>query len=365
MQEQQILEAPAKLVEFNAVEAGLAELRTDLAGVQFDVTTTAGDKAARAARQRCVSIRTSADSAYSDWNKPMLEKQRAMRTRLGEIKDAVKEVEDPIDAQIKAEEKRKADEKAEREAAEAAKRQQIQTSIDAMKNIPVSLVNGSSHAISAAITHLNGVEVKLDVYGDRAGEAEVAKQNALSQLHEMHAAAVNHEAEQAQIAAERAELQRQRDEQAGRDAEAKATADAEEAARQEAIAKQRAELKAQQDAIDKQRQELVDAQATAERKEQERLAAIEAEKQAKIDAEAKAAKIKADAEAAAAKKKADEEAAEAARRERVEFEKNGPGAQAIIEILAHHYTVQQSSVIKWLIAMDLNDGATAQKKEAA
>lgn len=365
MNKQEILDAPSKLVEYSAVEAGLTELRKDLAGVQFDVTTTEGNKAARAARSRCVSIRTSADAAYSDWNKPMLEKQRAMRGKLAEIKDAVKEVEEPIDAQIKAEEQRKAEEKAERDRIEAERRKAIDERVWMIGQFTVQSVGLSSVKIAAMIETLRAEEITLDEYGDRAGEAEIAKRNTLAQLEEMHTAALAHEAEQAKMAAERAELQRQREEQAKRDAEAKAKADAEEAARKAEIAKQEAKLKAQQDAIDRQKQELADAQAAAERKEQARLAAIEAEAQAKRDAEAKAAKDKADAEAAAAQKKADEDAAEAARRERVQFEQNGPGDAAIIETLALHYRVHESTVVSWLVAMDLEAASKELLKEFA
>lgn len=365
MSKQEILDAPVKLVEYHAVEAGLAGLRKDLAGVQFDVTTTEGNKAARAARQRCVSIRTSADAAYSDWNKPMLDKQRAMRAKLAEIKDAVKEVEEPIDAQIKAEEQRKAEEKAKREAEESARQKALQDRIDAIKFAPSVCAGQNSEALAGAIKGLQATEITLDEYGDRAGEAEIAKRNALAQMEEIHTAALAHEAEQAKMAAERAELQRQREEQAKRDAEAKAKADAEEAARKAEIAKQEAELKAQQDAIDRQKQELADAQAAAERKEQARLAAIEAEAQATRDAEAKAAKDKADAEAAAAQKKADDDAAEAARRERIQFEKNGPGDAAIIETLALHYRVHESTVVSWLVAMDMEAASKELLKEFA
>lgn len=44
----ELIEGPetTALTEYSAVEAGLAMLRTDLSGVQFDVTTTSGDKAA-------------------------------------------------------------------------------------------------------------------------------------------------------------------------------------------------------------------------------------------------------------------------------------------------------------------------------
>lgn len=354
MTKQEILDAPVKLVEYGIVETGLAELRKDLAGVQFDVTTTEGNKAARAARQRCVSIRTSADTAYSDWNKPMLEKQRAMRAKLGEIKEAVKEVEEPIDAQIKAEEQRKAEEKAKREAEAAAQQKELQDRIDAIKFASSLCAGQNSEALAGAIKGLQATSITLDEYGGRAGEAEVAKRNALAQLEEMHAAAVAHEAEQAKLAKERAKLAEQQAEQKRRDAEAQEKADA-----------RAAELQAQQDAIDKQKQDLIDAQEAADRKEQQRLDAIEAEAQAKRDAEAKAAQEKADAAAAAAQKKAADEAAETARRERVQFEKNGPGADAIIETLALHYRVHESTVVSWLVAMDLEAASKELLKEFA
>lgn len=353
MSKQQILDAPVKLVEFGLVEAGLAELRKELAGVQFDVATTEGNKAARAARQRCVSIRTSADTAYGDWNKPMLDKQRMMRAKLTEIKNSVKEIEDPIDAQIKAEEKRKADEKAERERIEAERRAAIQSDIDDIKNMAITNVGKPSAVLAAAVEACHDIEITLERFSDRAGEAEITKQQTLAQLQQMHEAALAHESEQEKLATERAELERLRKEQEQRDAEARAIAAKQEAERQAAITKQQAELKAQQDEIDRQKKELADAQAAAELKEQQRLAAIEAKAQAKRDAEAKAAKDKADAEAA-----------EVARRERVQFEENGPGQEAIIQTLAQHYQVSEGAVIKWLSSMSFSGTTLAQTQES-
>lgn len=332
MTEQQILDAPAKLAEYTAVEAGLAELRQDLAGVQFDVNTTEGNKAARAARQRCVSIRTSADAAYSNWNKPMLEKQRAMRDKLNYIKEAVKEVEEPIDEQIKEHERIKAAEKAERERVEAEKQKTLQSRIDAIKYAPTECAGRSSALISEAIVKLQTVEVSLDEYGDRAGEAEVAKVTALAQLEDLRTAALSHEVEQEKLAAERAELQRQREEQARLDAEAKAKAEAEDLARKKEIEKQQAELRAQQDEIDRQKREIEAAREASEKAEKERLSKIAAEEQAKQQAKAE----------------------EDARRQHALFEQNGPGDAAIIETLALHYRVHESTVISWLAAMNLD-----------
>lgn len=365
MSEQEILDAPVRLVEYDAIQTGLAQLRKDLVGVQFDVTTTDGNKAARAARQRCVSIRTAADDAYADWNKPMLEKQRAMRAKLGEIKESVKEIEDPIDEQIKAEEKRKAEEKARREAEEAAKQKALQDNIDAIKFTPSLCAGQDSTAIAGAILGLTNAAITLDEYGERAGEAQIAKQQALEKLAEMQAAAQAHEAEQDRIAQERAALERQRQEQEEREAQARAKAEAEDAKRQAEYERQQEELRAQQAEIERQRREIEEKQAEAQRKEQARLDAIAAEEQAKRDAQAKAEREKAEAQAAAAKKKADEQAAETARRERVQFEQNGPGDAAIIQTLTLHFQVHESSVIRWLLAMDLEHAEQELSKEPA
>lgn len=331
----------SKLVEFDAVEAGLAALRDKYAGVQFDVTSTEGNKAAREARSTCVSIRTSADKAYQDWNKPMLEKQRAMRNRLAEIKDAVKEVEEPIDAQIKTEEKRKAEEKAERERIEAEKQKAIQDKIDAIKFSPSVCAGQSSTALVGAIHGLTITEITLEGYGDRAGEAEIEKQLALTRLETMLEAAKKQEAEQVKLAAERAELERQRKEQETREAEVRAKAAEEEAKRQAEIEKQQAELRAQQAEIERQRREIEETKAAADKVERDRLAKIETEKQAKAEVEA----------------------TEIARLEQIQFEEKGPGAHAIIEVLALHYRAHEITVIKWLMNIDFKAAEKELSKE--
>ena len=50
--------APSAVVEYSATEAALADLRSRYQNVVFDVATTKGDKAARAARLELVTLRT-------------------------------------------------------------------------------------------------------------------------------------------------------------------------------------------------------------------------------------------------------------------------------------------------------------------
>lgn len=373
----EILDAPAAIVEFNAVQKGLAELRQELAGVQFDVTTTAGDKAARAARARCVSIRTSADAAYEGWNKPMLAKQREMRAILAKIKDEVKAVEEPIDAQIKAEEARKAEIKAAKEAAELARQKLIQDRITALHAFPMQAFNKDAAGIAQALARVAELPITTELFEHRAGEAMQLHAEVMAKLEQMHGAALAQEQEAARLAAERAELERQRLEQeaaaaAARKAEderlAKERAELEEQqrrlqaerdaenARQEAARAEQARkdaeaaaalkrqqdeaaatLRAQQEEIDRQRRELEEQQAAARRAEQER---AEAEARAQQEKEAAAR-----AEAEAAER---ERLAEQARREEAEFLANGPGNAEIVIVLTQHYGVEISDVLNWL-----------------
>jgi len=344
----EILDAPAAIIEFNAVQKGLAELRQDLAGVQFDVTTTAGDKAARAARARCVSIRTSADAAYEGWNKPMLTKQREMRAILAGIKEEVKAVEEPIDAQIKAEEQRKAEIKAAKEAAELARQKLIQERLDHIRDFASSAAGLPSAKIAAMRETLAEFPLTTELYEHRAGEAMQLHAEVVAKLEQMHGAALAQEQEAARLAEERAALERQRQEQeaaaaAARKAEderlAKERAELEEQqrrlqaerdaenARQEAARAEQARkdaaaaaelkrqqdeaaavLRAQQEEIDRQRREFEAQQAAARRAEQEK---AEAESRAQQEKEAAA---RAEAEAAE-RARIEREAAERAERQ--------------------------------------------------
>lgn len=377
----EVLDAPAALAEFNPVQKGLAELRKELKGVQFDVTTTAGDKAARAARSRCVSIRTSADAAYEGWNKPMLAKQREMRAILAKIKDEVKAIEEPIDAQIKAEEQRRAEIKAAKEAAELARQQAIQERLDHIRDFATSAAGLSSAKIAAMRETLAEFPLTTELYEHRAGEAMQLHAEVMSKLEQMHDAALAQEQEAERLAAERAELERQRLEQeaaAQRQREAEAAQLAkeraeleeqqrrlqaereEENARQEAARAEQARkdaeaaaalkrqqdeaaaaLRAQQEEIDRQRREFEEQQEAVRRAEREKEEAAAREQQEKEAA------ARAEAERAEQARRD-----EAARRERENFEKVGPGATAIAHAVAEAFDVDVQVAVAWLKEFD-------------
>lgn len=384
----EILDKPAQLTAFDPIEAGLTALRDEAKKTVFDVTTPAGDKAAREFRQRCVGTRTAASEAYENWNKPFLAMQRAAREKRDYILAEVKAIEEPVSEIIKAEEKRRADIKAAKEAAELARQQAIQQRITALGQYVAKAVGKSSTEILALRDELADMPLTTELYEHRTGEATVLHADTSAKLEELYNAALAHEQEQARLAAERAELERQRHEQeaaakaqreaeAARLAEERAKLAAERKAEEERMAAERAELaakqaalraateaeaakarqreeeaaaalRAQQEEIDRQRREFEEQQEAARRAEQERLDAIEREEQERVAAAARAEHEREEAARLEAERAEQERLAEAARREQEQFIQNGPGNAEIVRVLAEHYDVEPVHVLTWL-----------------
>lgn len=170
--------APAEpstgIVLYNAIEAGLAELRT--AGTEaFDVKTTAGNKAAREFVQRCVATRTATDEAYTNWNRPILAQQKLVRERRDEILAAVKAIETPVKDQVDAEQKRKDEERIEKARIESARIGAHQACLNAIAMLPRDYLSAPSADVEAAIRDLESPEYlgqrDWEEYADQAKEA--------------------------------------------------------------------------------------------------------------------------------------------------------------------------------------------------
>lgn len=339
--EMEVLDAPAQVAIFDPIEAGLAVLREEAAKTVFDVTTTSGLKAAKEFKGRLVSTRTATIGAYEDWNQPILEQQRAAREKRDYILAEVKKIEEPVAAQITAQEAVKAAEKAERDRIEAERVAAAQAKIDAINAYPVRAATADAAGIQDLHDELAGIEPSLETYGSRAGEAIQARDKALATLASLHAAAVAREEAARVLAKQQAELRRQQEAQAEEqrqaraklaeeERQAKAKRDADEAAAKSQREKEDAERAAKQKLIDDanaakaaELQRLQDEFNTRQKAEDDRRAAdakaaqdkadAEAsERQAVIDAEAKKAADAAEAE----RKRIQAEADEAARIER-------------------------------------------------
>lgn len=304
------------LTEFDKVSAGLDALRLKYSNVVFDVTSTKGMKEATEARAAIREPRYAVEKARKAAKAPVLALGKDIDARAAYITSALQELEEPIDQQIKAEEQRKAVEKAAREQAERERVERHQAGIERIRAYVVTAAGQSVEQIATLIRALEPMPVGADVFEEFATAAQRAKAETLERLVEMHAAAVAHEAEQARIAAEREELARLRAEQAERAASERARIAAEQKAEAERLAAERA---AQEAELRRQR-EAQEAAMRAEREalERERAAARAAQEEAEREAarlRAEAARREQEALEAKERQQAEQRAREEAARE--------------------------------------------------
>lgn len=218
------------LVQYSATEAGLAALRSDLAGKTYDLKTTKGDQAARADRLRCVTMRTTLEKKRKEFKAPALLFGERIDAEAKRITAEIKALETPIDAQIVADEQRRADEKADRERLEAERVAKHRAGIETIRGYVAQAEGRTAKQIGAAIDRIAALRGAFTEEGFKAywqefsSEAEAAWISTEIKLNWAHTKAVESEAEAARIeaqrieharvAAEQAETQRKLDEQA-------------------------------------------------------------------------------------------------------------------------------------------------------
>jgi len=274
------------IAEYSPTAAALAELRQKYEQAVFDTTTPNGMAKAIAARRELREVRVNLEKLRKELKAPALERSRLIDAEAKTLTIQIEEMEVPIDQQIKAEEQRKADEKAERERIEREKMEALQKRVANIREQAVSVVGKSSHAVAEVVRLLSALEID-QTYGPLQAEAYAAKAETLATLADMHAAALVQEAEVERLRIEREELEAQRkaqEEQAAKDRAELAKLREEVAARQAAA---KAEMEKQMERVAQERSEVerVRLEDLAKQQEIERqAAAIRAEEEAKAKA---------------------------------------------------------------------------------
>lgn len=320
------------IAEYTATEAALADLRTKYEAVVYDVTDPKTMKLAKEARAEIKGYRVALEKCRVEIKAPALERCRAIDADAKRITAELLALEEPIDAQIKAEETRKEREKAAAEEAERQRVAAINARFDAIKALPTQAAGQSSDGIRALIADAEAIdpatfpadlqaaaiyEQRLAVNGLRAElDRAVVREAEAAELQRLRAAAAEVEAERQRLAEQ--ERQRVADEAA----RAKAAEDIAAAERREQEAKEAAQRAAEQAEIDKaEAVRLAAERATREAEAREQARRDEEARQAeaaRIEAERKAAnvahrrKINAAALAALVKAGVPEDAAKAA-----------------------------------------------------
>jgi hypothetical protein len=278
-----------QLVEFDKISAGLAAIeKAHPKDIACAVSTVAGMKQAIAGRAAWREPRIAVEKVRKAAKAPVLALGRDIDAFARSLELKLLEGETHYDDQIKAEEARREAERQEKLRKEAERVAGIRDRINENFTFAPSMMDGSTAAeLEGEIKRMVAIEIDA-TYQELAGEAALAKDAALAILRRMQEKAAAREAEEIRLKAERAELERQRAEQARVEAEARKARE-EEAARlrqeREALAAERAEQLRQENEARAAR-EKADREDRARRDEEDRLARqARAEEEKRIAAE--------------------------------------------------------------------------------
>lgn len=339
----ELVNVQTAVAEFDRVAAGLAALKEQYGGIVYEVHTTKGMEAAKAARAAIREPRYEIERIRKNAKAPIIALGKRLDSEAARITAELDKLESPVDEVIKREEARKEAEKQAKIEAERKRFADLQERVAMLRGNTMLSASSAPELIAEHIADLERITVD-DSFQEFRKQAEDAKAAGLARLRDLHAAAVAGVAENARIMAEREELAKLRAEQAEREAESRAKiADEEHLAK---VARD-AEL-AEQRRV----QAVADAELVAKRKaEQEEL-------QAQRDAQAIiAANIAAERAELDRQNMEKERAKEAEYKERADRQRIAnmvkPSDNAIISVIASHYVVPNAKVVEWLRAMEL------------
>ena len=284
------------VAEFDKVAAGLKDLQDRFGGVLYDVTTTKGMDSAKEARAAVRAPRFEVERVRKAAKAPILALGKSIDDRAKEITAAILKIEEPIVLQIEAEETRKEAEKQAKIDAEVKRVSEIHARIEAIRGWPVSAANKASSLVEQMLRSADEYTIgeEFAEFSETATGALEASRMALRGIlvqrreHEAEQERIRVEREELErLRAEQATreaTERQRIAEENRKAQAAREAEEterrrlqaiEDAERAERIAAENAEIAARRAELDRQEMEARQArEAEAAREEAARLAAV-------------------------------------------------------------------------------------------
>jgi hypothetical protein len=252
--------AVTDIAEYRPHEEQIVRLETTYAKLVVDCSTSEGLASAKEVRVDIRDVRYALDKTTKTALVPYQQKVKEAQARVNQVKEfgetlksRVLAIEEPVDEAIKAEEKRIADAKAERERVEAERVEAIRAKITRFSSVAAAYASRSAADVATVLQSVKESVILPEEYAEFEAEGTIARDNAIEQLETLHKSAVDREEAAAKLLAQQKELDELREKQRIADAEA------------EDLRKQRAEedrqrLKKQQDELDKQRRDMEEQQ---------------------------------------------------------------------------------------------------------
>ncbi|WP_458237850.1 hypothetical protein, partial [Pseudomonas sp. P5_A2_2] len=248
--------AVTDIAEYRPHEEQIVRLETTYGKLVVDCSTSEGLANAKEVRVDIRDVRYALANTTKTALIPYQQKVKDAQARVNQVKefgevlkDRVLAIEVPVDEAIKAEEKRVADAKAERERVEAERVEAIRVKITRFSSVAAAYASRSAADVASILQGVKESVILPEEYAEFEAEGTIARDNAIDQLETLHKSAVEREEAAAKLLAQQKELDELREKRRIADAEA------------EELRKQRAEedrkrLKQQQDELDQQRRDM-------------------------------------------------------------------------------------------------------------
>ena len=344
--------AVTDIAEYRPHEEQIVRLETTYGKLVVDCSTSEGLANAKEVRVDIRDVRYALANTTKTALVPYQQAVKDAQARVNQVKefgetlkDRVLAIETPVDEAIKAEEKRIADAKAERERVEAERVDAIRAKITRFSSVAATYASRSAADVAGILKSVKESVILPEEYGEFEAEGTIARDNAIEQLEALHKAAIDREEAAAKLLAQQKELDELREKQRLADAEA------------EELRKQRAEedrlrLKKQQDELDQQRRDMEEQQRQQRerdaqyQRDQEELARLRAQAAAPAPAAAVvAAPVIADPAQTVVAAVNPAPAADAL------ADSNIPSAIEVVEVVAMAFCVSNDEASAWLRAL--------------
>ena len=344
--------AVTDIAEYRPHEEQIVRLETTYGKLVVDCSTSEGLANAKEVRVDIRDVRYALANTTKTALVPYQQAVKDAQARVNQVKefgetlkDRVLAIETPVDEAIKAEEKRIADAKAERERVEAERIEAIRAKITRFSSVAAAYASRSAADVSSVLQNVKDSVILPEEYGEFEAEGTIARDNAIEQLEALHKAAIDREEAAAKLLAQQKELDELREKQR------KADVEAEELRRQRAE-EDRLRLKKQQDELDQQRRD-IEAQQRQQRerdaqyqRDQEELARLRAQAAAPVPAATvAAAPVIADSAQSVLAAVDSAPAADAF------ADSNIPSASEVVEVVAMAFCVSNDEASAWLRAL--------------
>ena len=354
--------AVTDIAEYRPHEEQIVRLETTYAKLVVDCSTSEGLANAKEVRVDIRDVRYALANTTKTALVPYQQKVKEAQARVNEVKEfgealkaRVLVLEEPIDEAIKAEEKRVADAKAERERIERERVEGIQAKISHFRNVVPAYAARAAADIEPMLERVKASVILFDEYGEFEAEATIARDNAIEQLETLHTAALEREVAAQKLLDQQKELDDLRAKQKIADDEAQRL-------REERAEEDRLRLKKQQDELDQQRRDMEthqrqqrEQQEEQQRQQRERDAQYQRDQEelARLRAQAAApAPVIATAPASIeAKAEVGPVNSQATSAEQDDMTTTAPAVDDIVEVVALGFDVDLETARAWLRAI--------------